>query len=479
MIRKLLFSVLICTGFASSQILDNNLQNNSLLSNATISVTVGGTFPFKGTFPALMTERLDEFITRLYNEAVDLTLRTTNDPELYRKAKQQVTRFSLRGIKLKRITGEELKIDLQKFRLNGNFENNPYLKNDDVIIFPPYDIATNFISISGAVHSPGSFYYVEGDRLSDLLELSGGINPAYENIDSVEIIRLSYDGLNQTFFKAGINDDVVLIRGDQLRIKALETHKRNFQVLILGEVNSPGSIPITKNNTRIYDVLEAAGGFTKQASLRRAKLYTGNSLAIFLEKQYGINLTEQPDFENVQFRNTIVNLEAMLMFRMSNVYPEDSTYFFMENQLRVLTEGSSLDFTKISDPESDIANYTVQSGDVIIIPEIQNSVYVFGQVARPGHVNLVEGKNYEYYLNEAGGMGELAEEDNLMVIKGGSRTWISPLINEVKIEEGDYIYVPKQVLRTFRSYALEYSVYVSMIVGVAAILLSVLSLLKN
>jgi hypothetical protein len=159
MIKKLLLLLFICTGIVTSQISDNNLQNNSLLGTATISVTVGGTFPFKGTFPALITERIDEFITRLYNEAVDITLRTTNDPELYRKAKEQVVRFSLRGIKLKRVTGEELIIDLQKFRLNGNFENNPYLKNDDVIIFPPYDITTNFISVSGAVHSPGRFYY--------------------------------------------------------------------------------------------------------------------------------------------------------------------------------------------------------------------------------------------------------------------------------------------------------------------------------
>ncbi len=478
MIKKILILFLILNGLALSQVLNENLKNNSLLNYTTISVTVGGTFPFKGTFPALMTERLDEFITRLYNEAVDLTLRTTNDPEIYRKSKDQVSHFSLRGIKLKRITGEEFIIDLQKFRLNGDFVNNPYLKNDDVIIFPPYDIATNFISISGAVHSPGWFYYVEGDHLSDIIELAGGINPAYENVDSVEITRLSYDGLDQTKFKVSINEDIALNRGDQLRIKVLETQKRKFQVLILGEVKSPGKIPVTKNNTRIYDVINSAGGFTERASLKRAKLYTGNSLAIFLEKQYGIRLAEQPDLENIQFRNTIVNLEALLMFRMSNVYPEDSTYFFMENQLRVLTEGSSLDFTKMNDPESDIANYTVKDGDVIIIPEIRNSVYVFGQVARPGHVNLVDGKNYKYYLNEAGGMGDLAEEDEIMVIKGGSRSWISPIENVVNIEEGDYLYVPKQVLRTFRSYVLEYSVYVSLLASVTAILLAILNIVK-
>ena len=137
-----------------------------------------------------------------------------------------------------------------------------------------------------------------------------------------------------------------------------------------------------------------------------------------------------------------------------------------------------MDFTKINDPESDIANYIVKDGDVIIIPEIRNSVYVFGQVAHPGHVNFVDGMNYEYYLNEAGGMGELAETDDIMLIKGGSRTWISPLVNEVTIEEGDYLYVPKQILRTFRSYVLEYSVYVSLLASVTAILLAVLNIVK-
>ena len=312
--------------------------------------------------------------------------------------------------------------------------------------------------------------------MNDMLELAGGVNPAYENVDSAEIIRLSYDGLNQTSFKVSINDDIVLQRGDQVRIKALETHKRNFQVLILGEVNSPGSIPITKNNTRIYDVIQAVGGFTDQASLRRSKLYTGNSLAIFLEKQYGINLAEQPDLENAQFRNTIVNLEAMLMFRMSNVYPEDSTYFFMENQLRVLTEGSSLDFTKINDPESDIANYIVKSGDVIIIPEIKNLVYVFGQVAKPGYIPLSEGKDFSYYISEAGGTGELAVEDEIMVIKGGSRYWISPYEQTVILEEGDYVYVPKVQLRSFRTYASEYALYIGMLASITTVVLLIITI---
>ena len=75
-------------------------------------------------------------------------------------------------------------------------------------------------------------------------------------------------------------------------------------------------------------------------------------------------------------------------------------------------------------------------------------------------------------------MGELAETDEIMVIKGGSRAWISPIRNEVKIEEGDYIYVPKQNLRSFRSYILEYSVYVSLLASIAAILLAIVTITK-
>lgn len=461
-----------------SQILDSRFNNQDIMNNVIISVTIGGSFPVNGTFPALLNERIDEFITRIYNEAIDITLRASSDPDVYRKSKDELRQFVLRGIRIKRSTGEEITLDLEMFRINGDFKNNPYLKNDDVIIFPPYDIGRNFFSISGAVNRPGVFYFVEGDRLKDVIELVGGLNPAYEKIDSVEISRLSYDGQTQIFEKVGINDDILIRRGDRLRFIAEETHIRNFNAVILGEVKSPGSIPITKDNTTLYEVIQLAGGFTPQASLTRSRVYKQSSLAIFLQRQYNISLAEQPDLEDPRIRNTLVNLEAALMYRMSNVIPEDTTYFYLENQLRVLTEGSSLDFRKIEDRNSDIAKYRVESGDIIVIPPIQNSVYVFGQVLRPGHVTFIEGNDYHYYVSEASGLGELAETDEIMVIKGGSRAWISPIRSEVEIEEGDYIYVPKQNLRSFRSYILEYSVYISLLASIAAILLSIVTIIK-
>jgi len=474
-----LFTIIFLSLNLQAQTLDDKLNTNSLLTTATISVTIGGSFPVTGSFPALLTERVDEFVTRMFAEAVDLTLKVTTDPEIYRKSKQELTNFALRGIKLKRASGEEFDIDLQKFRINGDFTNNPYLKNDDVIVFPPFDLDRNFFTVSGAVNSPGIFYFIEGDKLGDALELVNGINPAYEGVDSVEVSRLSYDGQIQTNIHILIDENFTIQRGDRIRFLATETQKKNFWVYVLGEVKIPGFVPITKNNTTLYEVIQLCGGFTPGASLKRARVYSRNSLAILLEQQYDIKLSEQPELEDPIFRNTILNLELALMYRMSNVITEDTNYFNLENQLRVLTEGSSLDFRKIEDPSSDIANYKLQNGDVIIIPPIQNSVYVFGQVLRPGHVTFLEGKGYDYYVNEASGLGELAEEDEIMVIKGGSRAWISPIREEVIIEEGDYIYVPKQNLRSFRSYIVEYSVYVSLLASIAAILLSIVTVINR
>lgn len=467
----LLFSV---TSFP--QFTQDLTTKSDLMNIGTISVTIGGSFPINGTYPAFITDRVDAFISRMYAQAVDLTLKLTSDPDIYKKLKEELDDFALRGIVIKRVNGEELKVDLQKFRLTGDFQYNPYLKNDDVIVFPSNDLSRNFFSVWGVVNNPGTFLYVEGDNLGDALELVAGINPAYENVDSVEISRLSYDGQTETKIVVAIENEFPIQRGDRFRFIAPESQRKNFTVTVIGEVNNPGVIPITKDNTTLYEVIKASGWFTPLASLNRARVYSRSSLVNLLELQYDIKLNGKPDLEDPKIRNLILNLELAMMYRMSNVVPEDSNYFNLENQLRVLTEGSSLDFKKISDPNSDIAKYIIQDGDVIIIPAIQNSVYVFGQVLRPGYVTFIEGKDYKYYVNEASGLGELAEDGDIMVIKGGSRAWISADSDSVNIEEGDYIYVPKENLRSTRSYILEYSVYLSVLASIAAILLSVVTI---
>lgn len=68
----------------------------------------------------------------------------------------------------------------------------------------------------------------------------------------------------------------------------------------------------------------------------------------------------------------------------------------------------------------------------------------------PGHVPYVEGEDFEYYVRKAGGLTERARAGDLKIIKAGTRQWLSP--KETAIEEGDYVWVPKEPERPFSYY---------------------------
>lgn len=472
---KNLFLVwLIITSVVFSQ--STSSEKNNLLSLSGISVTIGGSFPLTGSFPALMTERVDQFVTRIYNEAVSRSLSNAQDEQMLEKLKKDISQFSLRGIKLKRSTGEEIILDLEKFRLSGDFKYNPYLKNDDVLIFPPYDLERNFFTINGAVNRSGKYAFVDGDKLDDAIELARGINKAYENVLNVEIKRLSYDGLNQQTVTASINDNIELKRGDQIVVLAEETQRKDFYVLVLGEVNQPGYIPITKNNTKLGEIIKAVQGFNENASLKRSRIFRGNSITPLLERQYGIKIGDDLLNKNDELVDRIVTYEQAMMFRMSNLVEEDKYYFETENQYRVLNEGSAIDFTQVSDDKSDIYNFTIESGDVIVVPPYTKTVYVFGQVSNPGHVKFVENADYKYYIEQAGGLGEYAEEE-IMIIKGDSRNWVTAT-QSTKIEDGDFIFIPKERIKSFQTTINELGGYFSIVGSIATVLLLIVQLTK-
>jgi protein involved in polysaccharide export with SLBB domain len=368
-------------------------------------------------------------------------------------------------------------LDLLKFRINGDFVNNPYLKNDDVIIFSPNDPERNFFSVEGAVNNPGKFYFAEGDDIQDALELSRGINKAYEDVNLVNIYRLSYDGQKMEVVKTDIKNNTVLQRGDRIVVVADETQKKEFSILVVGEVNSPGKIPVTKNNTTLKEVIDIAGGLRETASLKRARLYSGNSAKVLLEKQFGIKVEEQTEIIDADLNEKFLLFEDMLMYRMSNLTEQDTGYFFVENQLRIISEGSSFNLLNFSDSESELENYIVHDGDILLIPKENNTVFVFGQVPNPGHVDYKEGYDYKYYVDKAGGLVEYSD-DEIMIIKGDTRNWV-PIDNEnVIVEKGEYIWVPKDPVRSFDFHIGRLSNYLSIVGAIATIIILAVQLGK-
>lgn len=60
----------------------------------------------------------------------------------------------------------------------------------------------------------------------------------------------------------------------------------------------------------------------------------------------------------------------------------------------------------------------------------------------PGHVEFVDGKDYSYYVQNARGYAQDARKGDVKIIKGNTRVWLDP--DQTTIEDGDYIWVPKE-----------------------------------
>jgi len=431
----------------NEQTTGKNLQTSLLQP---ITVTVGGNFVVTGSFTAFRTQRLDHFITNLYNQAQERAVGAINKPELIRQINKELKKYPLRDILLKRADGTELKIDLLKFRLTGDFKYNPYLMNDDVIIFPSYDDKKSVVDISGAVNNPTQFQFVEGDKLSDAILFAGGINKSYDNVTEAEISRITNDGKSEEIIRVKINEDFPLQRGDRITVLFTENNKMAYKVLVLGEVNRPGYVYITKNNTTIKEVIQKAGGFTQKADLRRAEILKGTDESQLMKIKWIREKYEaDSSFTTLPLvLKTVDELvsEELKMMRSANITLEEFQYSFAyDNSLRFIENKSIVDFTKILSDTTADGNYIVSDGDVIIVPSYQNLVYVFGQVVNPGFYIYDSTKTWKDYIHKAGGLTQNAKnEKKIQIIKGTSRTWINAA-NVDKIEPGDFIYVPKDM----------------------------------
>src|SRR5579862_104232 len=334
--------------------------------------------------------------------------------------------MSTRNIALRHKDGSEGRVDIAKFLATKKDIWNPYLREGDVITVPRKNMTKDVIAVYGEVNAPGRYEFVQGDSLLDAVQLAQGFQPLAIQ-DSVEFSRLDPKGEIQTVqyvdvpaMMAGREQNVPLLPGDRIIVRAKVDLREDYRVLIQGEVLHPGMYPITKNQPRLSEVIRNCSGFTQFASLKGAKLY-----------RHSISPRE-------------IDLERALSLR-GITSPEDSSYYHVETELRLQREVVDVDFDKVFTAHDSTQDVILQSEDNIVVPGVVRTVYVFGQVQSPGHVEFVPGKKIDYYIDEAGGFIEEARQGDVTIIKASTDQWLSP--DETKLESGDYIWVPKKPYR--------------------------------
>ena len=338
---------------------------------------------------------------------------------------------STRNILLKHKDGFQERVDITKFLATKEDKWDPYLREGDVLIVPRKNLNKNVFGVYGEVNAPGRYEYVQGDSLLDALRIGQGFTRLALS-DSVQFSRLNSDGtvlttriVNLRAIRDGIEPNIALEPGDRVVVNARLDLREDYRVYVSGEVLYPGVYPITKDQTRLSDVIRQAGGFTEFAWLEAAEL------------------------DRRSVRPEDIQLERLMSLR-GGASPEDSAYYLLETDLRLRKEIVNVDFHRLFEHGDSTQDVIVQTEDRVSIPSKRQTIYVFGQVVSPGNIPYVEGEGYEYYVRKAGGFTDRAREGDLKIVKAKTRQWLSP--SETAIEEGDYVWVPKEVERSFSYY---------------------------
>ncbi len=422
----------------------------TLIRPRPIIVTVTGSIVVPGLYTLSSIDRA----TRAIEEAnrIPQTQQTLQQVE---ELKQLIGLMSSRSIVIKHKDGTQGRVDITKFLATKEDRWNPYLREGDVVVVPRMDQVKNVFGIYGEVNAPGRYEYVEGDSVLDAVAIGQGFTRLAMK-DSAEFSRLSLDGsvmskrvVDLGEIAAGRQPNFPLQPGDRIVVKPKADLREDYRATVVGEVLYPGTYPLTKDRTRLSEIIRQAGGFTETAALKMAYI------------------RRAPDPTN--------NLGAELLMSMrGNPNIEDTADILIETRLRLQRGIVTCDFEKLFAGKDSTQDIVLRSEDTIVVPTLRHTIYVLGQVASPGYIPYVQGQPVRYYVRKAGGYTDHSRPGDVKVIKNRTKQWLNP--GETEVEDGDYIWVPKDPDRPFIYYATiasQVASVLSVIVGVALVAINV------
>ena len=323
-----------------------------------------------------------------------------------------------RNIKIMSRDGRTKTFDLIKFLRFGERASNPSLNEGDIIVIDKVD---RLVYISGLVKYPGAYEFKENESVSELINIAGGLL-SKARMDTIEIISFDADGKKQVSNYYSYDEleqgKVFLTKQDQVVIREIPEYYIERYVSINGYINYPGFYKIIQDKTTLYQIIQEAGGFRKEASLTEASL----------TRTMG-TVENDPEFDRIK----LITRKEM----------SDDEYDYLKAKSRQRTGKVVVDFDKLFRMHDMSENVVLMRGDIISIPEAKNYIIMLGQVVNAGDIVYQPGLNYKDYIGLAGGFGWRAMKGDVRIIRANTGEWVDADESD-SLKPGDAIWVPEK-----------------------------------
>lgn len=314
--------------------------------------------------------------------------------------------------------------------LNGTADDIILKRNDMLVISSIHELNDRgAISISGQVARPGEYPFAKNTTLEDLILQAGGLLQGASTA-RVDISRRIVDPTStaQTqqisqVFSVSIEDGLAIGDGkgfilkpyDQVIVRTSPGYTTQESVTVNGEVLFTGSYVLERRNERISDLIRRSGGILEGAYIKGAHLerkLTDDEIAARKEvlRVALMNQASQGDSISLPKIDVASNYNVGINLEKALAYP-----------------GSTYDLV-------------LKPGDRLFIPEQQSTVKISGEVLFPNTVLYEPGKNLKYYIEQAGGYGELAKKGKAFIVYLNGN--VAYAKGHAEIEPGCQIIVP-------------------------------------
>lgn len=325
-------------------------------------------------------------------------------------------------------TLEVIAVDVKGI-LDGSVADIP-LKNEDVLFIPTQSDRTTArtITIHGEVQFPGVYQYADNETIEDFIMQAGGLTDAASTA-KVDVSRRIIDPAATTApneiaktYNFTLKDGFVIdgTNGfklhpyDEVYVRRSPGYQPQRNVSVSGEVIFAGTYTLNNKNTRLSDLVKMAGGVTQEAYVHGARI------------ERKINEDERIRMKAVM---RVVNNQTGKDSVNTNLLDSAETYYV----------GIELD-KALKNPGSN-SDLVLREGDKLVVPTYNGTVKISGDVMYPNTVAYEDGRNYRYYINQAGGFGTRAKHSKTFIVYQNGRVSEA---GKHKIEPGCEIIVPSK-----------------------------------
>lgn len=280
------------------------------------------------------------------------------------------------------------------------------LQNEDILFIPTKSESQTerTITIHGEVQYPGIYRYADNETLEDFVLQAGGLKETASTV-KVDVARRIYDSKATTTdsliahtysfaLKDGFVVDgeqgFVLQPFDEVYVRRSPGYRTQQNVTVQGEVNFPGAYTLSKRETRLSDIIKAAGGPNSTAYIKGTRLERKITDEERMRMQQVVKMAQRKSDEKDSINTMMLDL--------------GEKYYV----------GIQLD-KALANPGGD-EDLVLREDDRIIVPEYTNTVKISGEVLYPNTVAYKKGENAKYYINKAGGFGQRAKKSHTYIV---------------------------------------------------------------